>query len=147
LTTENDMPVDKCILHILQHMGIKQAHFATGSMGDLTGLVSQHAELFAILTLVCSGLSHGEIVGSLAPRLLVFRGDTRDWDGLAQIVNSLAGATLETLRDWAPWSDLVALHTVTIRSAMFPFLTAHYPADSPQMAPADDERGAFAGIS
>jgi ubiquinone/menaquinone biosynthesis C-methylase UbiE len=147
VTIEIEIPVETRILQLLQHLGIEQAHFATRSLGDLTGLAAQHPELFASLTLVCPAPPNRDIVGPLASRLLVFRGDTSGWDELGQVVDSLAGATLELLHEWAPWSDMVARHTETIRSAMLPFLAEHAPADSPRMAPVDGERGVIAGIS
>jgi SAM-dependent methyltransferase len=147
LTTENDMTVEKRILHLLQHLGIEQAHFAAGDMGNLTDLASLHPELFASLTLVGPSPPNPDVVGSLASRLLVFRGDTPDWDGVGEAVDNLAGATLEILHDWLPWSDLAARHTETIRSAMLPFLAANSPGGNSRIALAGSETGSIAGIT
>ena len=147
MTTETEIPVENRILQLLQHLGIEQAHFATRGLGDLTGLAARHPELFVSLTLVCPGPPKRDIVDPLAARLLVFGGDTSDWDRLVKLVDSLPGATLKTLRGWEPWSDLVARHAEEIRLAMLPFLAANPPANTRPTALPNRERGVVAGIS
>jgi ubiquinone/menaquinone biosynthesis C-methylase UbiE len=147
VTKKTEIPVEKRIHQLLQHLGIQRAHFATRGLGDLTGLAVQHPELFASLTLVCPALPNRDVLEPLAYRLLVFGGDTSEWDDLGQFVDTLPGATLGTLHKWEPWSDLVARHTESMRTTMLPFLAASTPADMVEITASDGERGAVANIS
>ena len=147
MTTESDMPVATRIYQLLQHLGLEQAHFATRSLGDLTGLAAQRPELFASLTLVGPAPPNPEIVGPLSDRLLVFRGDTPGWDELDPVVNALPGAALVTLHNWEPWSDMITRHAAEIRPAILPFLAANTAAAMPAVAAEGGEQGVIAGIS
>ena len=147
MTTETEILIEERIRQLLQHLGIKQAHFATRGLHDLTGLTAQHPEMFASLTLLCPGMPSREIVEPLADKLLVFRGDTADFDRLGQFVGSLPGAKHDTLQEYINWSDLVACHADAIQSAMLPFLAANNSTHMQKMMLSDDERGEIAGIT
>jgi SAM-dependent methyltransferase len=140
------MAVENRIHQLLQHLGIEKAHFAAGGLDDLNGLLSQNPNLFASLTLVGSGPPNRELAGPLASRLLIFRGDTPGWDEVGWAVEALPEATLKSLSDWQPWSDLITRHEPEIAAALFPFLAAHTPANMPHASP-PDTYGVVAGIS
>jgi ubiquinone/menaquinone biosynthesis C-methylase UbiE len=147
VTKKAEIPVEERIRQLLQQLGIKRAHFATRGLGDLTGLAAQHPELFASLTLVCPAIPDRNVLEPLASRLLLFGGDTSEWDALGELADTLPGATLSTLDEWEPWSDLVALHTRSMSTTMLPFLAANTPADMVEITASDGKRGAVANIS
>jgi SAM-dependent methyltransferase len=146
MTERTALPVEERILALLRHLEIEKAHFAAGDLGDLNGLLSQAPNLFASLTLVGSRPPQGDVAVALASRLLVFRGDTPDWDEVGRAVEALPGATLKSLSDWQPWSDLITRHKPEITAALFPFLAAHTSANMRGPSPSDSY-GVVAGIS
>lgn len=147
MTTIAEMPIAERIFQLLQHLGIEQAHFGARGLGDLTNLAAQHPGIFASLTLLCPGIPSRDIIEPLANRLLVFHGDTADFDNLGQFVKSLPEARLDTLQGYVNWSDLVACHADTIQSAMLPFLTANRPTNTQNLTLADGDRGEVADIT
>lgn len=147
MTTPAEPTVTDRIIQLLQQLGVEQAHFAARSLGDLTGLAAQHPDLFASLTLVCPGMPNVAIVGPLASRLLVFRGDRTAYDPLGQVIEALPGATLAVLQDDIAWSDLVARHADEIKAALLPFLTQQTPAALSNPPLLDGARGMVAGVS
>lgn len=122
MTTTTEHTITDRIFQLLQHLGIKKAHFASRTLGDLTGLTEQHPEMFASLTMVCPAPPSVDIIRPIAPGLLVFRGTRSDYDSLGQIIESLPEATLAILQNDIAWSDLVALHKKEILSTLMPFL-------------------------
>ncbi len=147
MTSRNDIAVEDRILQLLQELGIKKAHFATRSLGDLSGVAARQPELFASLTLVCPAVPGRDAIEPLAPRVLAFGGDTEAWDDLRHFTEALPGLTLSTLVGWEPWSDVVARHSETFRNTMLPFLAAHTTSDMAPIMGRDGERGAVAGVS
>lgn len=147
MTTESTIPVEERIGRLLQHLDIEQAHFAARSLGDLTGLAANRPELFASLTLVSPAPPNREIIGPLASRLLVFRGDTDYFDRLGKIMETLPEARLVTAHNYEPWTDFVARYVAEIESVMLPFLASKTPASLPEPAIGDGERGVVADIT
>ncbi len=125
MTTEAGLPVEGCIRQLLQHLGIRQAHFAGQSPEDWTGLATTNPELCASLTLVGPAVVDPNTVGRLASRLLIFNGDQGPRaEKVRRAVESIPGAHLVTLHDYAilGWTDVVADRTDEIGSALLQFL-------------------------
>jgi len=146
--TTTKLTVTERIFQLLQHLGIQEAHFASRSLGDLTGFAEQHPEMFASLTLVCPATPPIDIIRPFGSKLLVFRGDGSDYDPLSQVIETLPEATLAVLQNDIAWSDLVARHKNEITSALLPFLAKHITsAELPNLPVSDKTHGVVAGIS
>jgi hypothetical protein len=142
--------VEERIRQLLQHLGVRQAHFAGQSPEDWTGLATTNPDLCASLTLVGPPVVDPNTVGRLASRLLVFNGDQGPRaEKVRRAVESLPGAHLVTLRDYAilGWTDVVADRTDEIGSAMLQFLARTNPSECGAMALPAAGDGEVAGIS
>jgi len=136
------------ITRLLQTLGITQAHFAGRSLGDLSGLVAQHPERFASLTLVCPWGLDVDIVSPLADRLLVFRGESARYDAIGKQVTSMPGAVLAVAHNDIAWSDLIAHHRDDIVAGLLPFLAERRSAAALNPATLQDgDYGSVAGIN
>ncbi|MFO7633365.1 MAG: methyltransferase domain-containing protein [Caldilinea sp.] len=148
MTTESTMTVPDRIDRLLRELGIKHAHFAGRSLGDLSGLAAQKPGLFASLTLVCPWGLDVDIVSPLAPQLLVFRGESEGYDTIGKQVMSMPDAALAVARNDIPWSDLIARHRDDIVPRLLPFLAEKTSAAGLTAAALHDgEVGSAAGIN
>lgn len=145
--TTDELPLTDRLNQLLQQLGVEQAHFASRSLGDLSGLAAQHPEKFASLTLVCPWMPDRDIIGPLASRLLIFRGERDDYAHLANLVETMPGARLAVLYDEADWSDLIARHAQEIETDLLPFLAEHTLPSLPPAALQHGVHGVVAGIS
>ena len=146
-TEKTGMPLEERMRQLLQHLGIRQAHFAGATMRDWDGLATTCPELLSSLTVVLSGVDPNK-VSSLASRLLVFTGDKGKFpERVRRAVESLPGATLVTLHDVPAWSDVVADYTDEIGTAMIEFLARTNPSEGEMMTPPAEESGDVAGIT
>ena len=94
---ETEIPVEERLLQLLQHLGIKRAHFAMGVAGDWQRLATTHPETIASSTLVY-GIFKPDTLSTLASPVLVITGDQAPWAERAQqAVASLPKATLVTI--------------------------------------------------
>lgn len=147
MASDPQIAVEQRILQVLDHLNIERAHFGAQSLGELTTIATHHPERLASLTLICPGMAQREHIESLASRLLVYVGDTLDWQEASEFYARLPGATVESLRDWEPWSDVVARHLETVLGSMPGFLARHSSAVSRTVAAPDGARGDVAGIT
>ncbi len=147
---EQELPVEERIIRLLEHLGIKRAHFAARMPIDFTGLASAHPEVVSSLTLVCPPGTGGSVLGAVAPRLLVLTGDRgRSAEALQRATTSLTGATLVTLSDYfSPgWADVAVDRTDEIYSAMIEFLGRVDRMEDDNAPPLREGEGDVAGIS
>jgi len=147
MTITTELTITERIFQLLQHLGIKQAHFASRNLGDLTDFAEQHPGMFASLTLVCPAPPPIDIIRPFGSKLLVFRGDRTNYDHLSQVLESLPEVTLAVLRNDTAWSDLVARHAEEIISELLPFLAKQTPAGLSNLPGHDRKYGVVAGIS
>jgi ubiquinone/menaquinone biosynthesis C-methylase UbiE len=148
MTTSSSITVTDRIAQLLHELGIKQAHFAGRSLGDLGGLAVQLPQLFASLTLVCPSGLDVDLVSPLASRLLVFRGESTGYDAVGKLVASLPGARLAVAHNDAAWSDLIAHHRDDVVAGLLPFLAERTSAAAQTAATTQDgEIGSVAGIN
>lgn len=125
MNMEADIPTEDRILQFLQHLGISRAHFAARVPGDWQGLVRQHPESVASLTLLCPRPSNMQTLAALGSRLLILAGDQgREAATWRQGLEGLPGAHLVALQGGQPsfGSDIVADRTDPIGTAMLEFL-------------------------
>ena len=145
-----ELPVEKRLLQLLQHLGIKQAHFAGRTPSDWTGLAAISSEVFSSLTLVGAASIDPRTTATLGSRLLVVNGEKgANAERVQRAVERIPGASLVTLPNYAflGWSDAVADRTDEIGSAMLDFLArTNSPAAEKNVSPAAVE-GEIAGIS
>lgn len=139
------LTVAERIRKVLSHFEIEKAHFAAGGLNDLGDIMHESPELFASLTLVGVEPPASNIVGGVASCLLLLHRDQQGSKVEDQSV-TLPGATIKPLTDWQPWSDLITRHKSEITPALFPFLAAHTPANTPTISPSGSY-GVVEGIS
>jgi hypothetical protein len=127
MATELELPIEERILQVLKGMNIEKAHFAGLGAADWSGLVANHVEAVASLTLVCPvGVTPGNLA-PITPRLLVFAADQGPGtQTLRSTVGGLSDARLSILQDYINllWADMVADRTDEIKSSMLDFLGA-----------------------
>ena len=70
-----NIPTEERIVAVLRHLGISSAHFAGRAAADWTGLAQSHPDAIASLALIFPSGFDPKVLASVAPRLLVFRGD------------------------------------------------------------------------
>ena len=63
------------IAQVLDHLGIKRAHFAASMLADVTGFLHAYPERTASLTLVCPPRVDPSALRALGARLLFIVGD------------------------------------------------------------------------
>ena len=122
---EEELPVEKRILRLLEHLGIRRAHFAARMPIDFTGLASEHPDVVSSLTLVCPPGIDADALEGVARRLLVLTGDRgRRAQVLRRAFDRLAGATLVTISDYSspPWADVALDRADDVCSAMMEFV-------------------------
>ena len=147
---EQELPVEERIIRLLEHLGIKRAHFAARIPTDFTGLASAHPEVVSSLTLVCPLGTGAGVLSAVAPRLLVLTGDQgRSAEALRRAVTSLTDATLITLGDYfsPPWADVAVDRTDDICSAMMEFLGRMDRMEEDKAPPLPEGEGEVAGIT
>jgi SAM-dependent methyltransferase len=150
LTTESEIPVEERILQLLHHLGIQQAHFAASNPLDWQGLVTAHPEVIASLTIVTPRNIDYGVLGTLAPRLLVFNGDRgNSAEALQRAMASLPDATLVALDDYqrSNGADVVAAREDSIGPTMIDFLGRMNQGQEASTIPMSEDQGEVAGIS
>jgi hypothetical protein len=75
MTTDLPLAVEQRLTHLLQHLGLAQAHWAARTTGDWHGLVTTHPDRIASLTPVCPSAMDPPALRSLAARCLLVSGD------------------------------------------------------------------------
>ena len=125
MATELELPIEERILQVLKSLSIAKAHFAGLGAADWGGLVANHAEAVASLTLVCPVGATPDNLSPIASHLLVFAADQGPGSqALRNTVEGLPYARLAILKDYVSllWADVVADRTDELKSAMLDFL-------------------------
>jgi SAM-dependent methyltransferase len=132
---------------LLDHLGIRAAHFAGRGTGDLQGFMSRHPERIASLTVLCPAVLDPPTLAPLAGRLLVVTGDRGAGARRVQAgLPELPQATTVVLADYAglTWTDIAAERGESIGAAMQEFLTRR---DGPPAIGLPEQEGEIADIS
>lgn len=125
MATESDLPIEERILQVLEGLNIGKAHFAGLGAADWSGLVANHAEAVASITLVSPVGATADNLSPIARRLLVFAADQGPGaKALRSMAEGLSGARLSILQDYVNllWADVVADRADELQSAMLDFL-------------------------
>ena len=125
MTTKAELPMEERIFRLLQHLGLKQAHFAACAPIDWEGIATKYSYLFSSLTLVCPQAISPNVLEAMASRLLLVAGDQGRSDEVAKgAVTNLPEAKLVSLNDYLAvlWSDVIADRTHEVGSAMTNFM-------------------------
>lgn len=147
MTAEMELPVEERILQLLQHLGIRQAHFAASTPSDWEGLVTVHPEVISSLTLVSPRAIDPSVLEPLIPRLLVFNGDRGSAaEALNRSMVSLPDATLVALHDYlrSNSADVIADRGDSIGPTLIDFLDR---MNQGQEASLPEGEGEVAGVS
>jgi SAM-dependent methyltransferase len=140
-------PVEACLAELLDHLGMKSAHFAGRSLADLQGFIAAHPSRIASLTLVCPTVLNPRSLAPLGAKLLVVTGDHGLGARRVQaVLPDLPEATSVVLDDYAglTWADLAADRGGHIDAAMQEF---HRRCDTLPAAGAGEQEGEIASIS
>jgi ubiquinone/menaquinone biosynthesis C-methylase UbiE len=150
MTPDKGLTVENRILQLLQHLGIRRAHFAGRTPSDWTGLATISPEVFASLTLVGPASIDPRMTRTLGSRLLVINGEKgANANRVQRAVEKISGASLLTLPNYAflGWSDAVADRPNEIGTAILDFLARiKIPAAEKDVSPTAVE-GEISGIS
>ncbi len=113
------MPVEARILQLMQHLGIREAHFGVREPEDYDGLVTHYPERISSMTLVCPFRLHPDVLRSISSRLLTIWGDPSRTN-VTTALASIPDAKQVSLEDYPyrGWTDVVAERTDEIGAAM-----------------------------
>src|SRR5262249_62223250 len=96
MASEAKLRIEERIFQLLQHLGLKQAHFAAREFQEFDGLARVHPEIISSLTLVCPPRTlNADSLRALGDRLLCFYGGKRP---NAAIVRESLGSLPEAMR-------------------------------------------------
>ena len=147
-----NIPTDERIVAVLRHLGISSAHFAGRAAADWTGLAQSHPDAIASLALIFPSAFDPKVLASVAPRLLVFRGDQGpSAEMVERNLLALPEATLVTLPKYhSPnnYADVAVERGEDIRRGLGEFLDKmeERKTTASNIAPVQAE-GEVAGIS
>lgn len=148
ITTEADISVADRLAQVLDHLGIKRAHFAASMLADVGGFAQAHPERIASLTLVCPPRVDPGALRALGARLLIIAGDQgRPAAMVRDAVTSLPEATVVWLPGYfsPPWADVIADCTADVESALLNVLSKEQPQTD--KASPGSHQGTVAGIT
>ena len=136
MAVEAELPVEERIHQLLQHLGIKQAHFAASNPVDWQGLVTAHPEVISSLTLVTPRSIDPSIARTIASRLLVFNGDR-------------GNSAVVALQDYqrSNYADVIADRGESMGTALINFLGRMDEGEKFGAVPMAEGEGEVAGIS
>ena len=147
MTTEIDAPVEEQIVGVLRRLGIERAHFASRNLGDWRGLVVNHPETIASLTLVCPLGFDAAALEPLGDRLLVFNADRGGaTDTIARNMAGLPSASTVTLSGYEypnNYADIAVQQGEAVAPAMLDFLGSR--SSLPSVSPSVEE-GEVGGV-
>src|SRR5262249_17714236 len=110
MATEPELRIEERIFHPLQHLGLKQAHFAARQFQEFDGLARVHPEIISSLTLVCPPRTlNADSLRALGDRLLCFYGGKGP---NAAIVRESLASLPEAIRAFLP--DYLDFHLTHI---------------------------------
>jgi SAM-dependent methyltransferase len=145
-----EYPVEERIIRALEHLGLKQAHFAARSPEDWIGLATHYPESIASLLLICPIHLNPRHVAHLADRLFVFTGD----QPIAGEMTVSALEQLPTARHLIipgyvtmHWTDVVAECAAHLAPAMIEFLTGTQNGQRTHYSSLPEGVGEVAGVS
>jgi SAM-dependent methyltransferase len=124
---EGQLPVEERMLRLLDHLGVKRAHFAANAPQPIERLLATRPSLVASTVLVRQSAFDTAPWRQLGDRLMVVYGDGRPGPELSAVRRSLsevpdaAGVVLQGYPNF-PWSDVVADRTEEVDAAVIPFL-------------------------
>ncbi|HWX78149.1 MAG TPA: methyltransferase domain-containing protein [Candidatus Acidoferrales bacterium] len=150
MATEAELRVEERIFQLVQHLGLKQAHFAAREFEEFDGLARVHPEIISSLTLVCPPRTlKADSLRALGDRLLCFYGGKGPNAAIVrESLATLPEAMRLCLQDYLDfnWADIIADHTDFIGTAMLYFLSRiDQESELQSVAPASSE-GEVAGI-
>lgn len=137
------MPIEERIFLLLEHLGVKQAHFAARDLSDWQAFTTKYPELVSSLILVCPRASETRSLSALGSRLLVFTGDQgNESETLLRGLEEVPDSTVVTLQDYLPnvASDIVSDRKETLGTSMLDFLAGiDREREKEQVSPAEGE--------
>jgi SAM-dependent methyltransferase len=148
MTTAAELSVADRLAQVLDHLGIKRAHFAASMLADVGGFAQAHPERIASLTLVCPPRVDPSALRALGARLLIIAGDQgRPAAMVRDAVTNLPEAKVVWLPGYfsPPWADVVTDCTADVESALLNVLSKDQP-QTDKVSPGSHQ-GTVAGIT
>lgn len=148
MASQSDLPLEKRLLQLVEHLGIERAHIAARRPEDWAGLAAHHPEVMASLALICPnpGMS-SDLIGKFAERCAIITGDRGPaFENIHQFLQNLPQVQTTALSEYDPlgWSDITADRLNEIDTCLFPFLNG---ISLPPMSPPDQMNGEVAGLT
>lgn len=150
MATQQTHAVEERIIQLLQHLGIKRAHFVGCLPRDVAGLVTSHPDVVSSLTLVCPWGMNVDALRPISSRVLVITGDQgQAAEEVHGALASLPGTKLINLRDYfSPlWADVIADRVQEVGAAMTGFLSSIESQQTLQEMAFSEGEGEIANIS
>jgi SAM-dependent methyltransferase len=138
--------------HLFRVLDIDRAHIVAGRLvlTDWLGLVSEHSERVASLTLISPLPVDPPMLQPLGSRLLLVTGDQgQPAENVRRLLTALPEAACHILRDYAsfPWSDVMADRSAEIAPALLNFLNVASQGGPVAPVSLPEQHGEAAGIS
>ena len=149
MVTETEIPIEERIFQLLQHLGIRQAHFAGRLPRDWQNFTAAHPQCVASLTLLCPQRVDANALRPLASHSLVLIGDRGTAvEAVRSNMANLPDATVVTLQNYqgGTASDVVADRGDDIGTAMLDFLARRNQEQGDQEVSLPEGEGQVAGI-
>jgi SAM-dependent methyltransferase len=147
MISNSETSLEDRLLALFAHLGIERAHIAARGPSDWSGLVRNHPETVASLTLLCPNGLERDTVGEAASRLLILSGDRGPSHDTIPF-DEFDDARVAIMPDYTTlgWTDIVAEKQDDIRGLMFTAL-ADFSPNLPNMDPSVATEGEVAGIT
>jgi SAM-dependent methyltransferase len=150
MTVEVELAVEARIERLLDHLGIRRAHFGAQLSTELNPILAARPERIASLALMGPSRLTPEAVAGLAERLLIITAETGlPSEVVARAAPELPEARTVTLAGYeaATWSDLAADRTDDVAGAINDFLAAAEGDGGADSLSMDGGAGEVAGIT
>src|SRR5579859_1867005 len=138
------------IAQLLQHLGIRRAHFGSGYAADALSVVRASPESIVSMTLVCPFRIPMDPFRPLGARLLFVHGDRGPGaDSLPRTLAALPEAKAIKLQDYADaaWADAIAERRAEIEPTLLAFLAEHSKREALEPVQLNQGEYEIAGIS
>jgi ubiquinone/menaquinone biosynthesis C-methylase UbiE len=144
MQTSLALPVEDCLIEVLQHLGLATVHVAAAGSPALTdwfGIATRYPDRIASLTVIAPPIVDECALGDVASRLLAIAGDQGvNAQGAIRLAQRLPGVSAHALRNYEyfPWTDVIADRGAEVGRAMMDFID-HHPVPAAALPEIADE--------
>jgi len=146
----SETPLEQRIIQLLAHLGIERAHFVACMPRDWQGLIANHSEAVASLTLICPmGINPHALASSALPVLCITGDQGRQAEDARRAIQNVANAKPVVLRDYfsASWGDPAHDRGLEVDQALSEFTNSIGSARAPKTVSLAEQSGDYAEIA